>query len=135
MVHASSVKYDRLWERLLEYVNEWATAREVPGGIKVTFESSPGVPRTVEVVLTSAEWDDYLSTIFGTGDPRATPFKQKVLATPETAHYLVYDDNYDWEPSETRELAEDDLDPGPGEWVVVDVEGNTLSRFADFDRD
>ena len=135
MVHAPSVKYDRLWERLVEYVNEWASAREVPGGIEVTFQTARGVPRTVEVVVTSAEWDDYISSIYGTGDPRATPFRQKVLATPDSARFLVYDDNYDWQPSKTRELAEDDLDPGPGEWVVEDAEGNIISRFADFDRD
>ena len=135
MVHAFAMKHCRLWERLIEYVNEWASAREVPGGIEVTFETAPGVTRTVEVVVTSAEWDGYISTIYGTGDPRATPLKQKVLATPDTARYLVYDDTYDWQPSETRELPEDDFNPGPGEWVVTDAEGNTIDRFADFDAD
>ena len=127
------MEHDRLWERLIEYVNEWASAREVPGGIGVTFETAPGVLRTVEVVVTSAEWDDYISVVYGTGDPRTTPFKRKVLATPDTARYLVYDDAYDWQPSETRELAETDFNPGPGEWVVKDAEGNTIDRFADFD--
>jgi hypothetical protein len=79
---------------------------EVPGGIEVTFEKSPGATRTVEVVVTAAEWDDYISTIYGTGDPRATTLKKQVLATPAGTPYLVYD-NYDWEPSETRELPED----------------------------
>jgi hypothetical protein len=49
------VEYDRLWERLIEYINECATAREVPGGIEVTFEQSPSVSRTVEVVVTLAD--------------------------------------------------------------------------------
>ena len=97
--------------------------------------TEPGVTRTVEVAVTSAEWDGYISTIYGTGDPRATPFKQKVLATPDTVQYLVYDDTYDWQPSETRELPEDDYNPGPGEWVVEDAEGNIIDRFADFDGD
>jgi len=135
MVHASAVKYDRLWERLIEYVNEWASAREVPGGIEVTFETAPGVTRTVEVVVTEAEWDGYISTIYGTGDPRATPLKSKVLATPDGVPYLVYDDTYDWQPSETRGFQEDDLNPGPGEWVVEDAEGNIIDRFGDFDGD
>ncbi|WGY04652.1 LuxR C-terminal-related transcriptional regulator [Nocardioides sp. QY071] len=43
------MKFDRLWERLFEYVNEWASAREVPGGIEVTFRTAQGVTRTVEV--------------------------------------------------------------------------------------
>jgi hypothetical protein len=42
-----AVKYDRLWERLIEYVNEWGSAREVPGGFEVTFEQQSGVTRTV----------------------------------------------------------------------------------------
>lgn len=61
--------------------------------------------------MTSAAWDDYISTIYGTDDPRATTLKKKILATPESAHYLVYD-NYDWESSATRELPEDDFDLG-----------------------
>ena len=126
------MEYDRLWERLIEYVNEWATAREVPGGIEVAFETAPGETRVVEIVVTSAEWDDYISTMFGTGDPRATPLKQHVLATPDTARFLVYD-TYDWQPSESRKSSEEALNPGPGEWVVQDAEGNTLDRFADLD--
>ena len=101
------MEYDRLWERLIEYINEWASAGEVPGGIEVTFEQSPGATRTVEVVVAPAEWDDYITTIYGTGDPRATGLKHKVLAMPEGAPYLVYD-TYDWEPSKTRGLPEDD---------------------------
>ena len=45
---------------------------------------------------------------------------------------LVYE-SYDWEPSETRELPEDDFDPGPSEWVLVDDDGNVLDRFANVD--
>lgn len=131
-VHPCAVKYDRLWERLIEYINEWASAREVPGGIEVTLENLPGVPRIVEVMLTSADWDDYVSTIHGTDDPAATTLKEKLLAAPHGAQYLVYD-NYDWEPSETRELVKDDFDPGRGEWVVTDDVGNVIDRFASFD--
>lgn len=124
--------YERLWERLLEYLNEWATAREVPGGIEVTIEQAPGVTRTVEVVVTSASWDDYVTTIYGTGDPRVTTLKDDVLATPAGVPYLVYD-TYDWVPSRTREVSEDEIDPGEGGWVVLDAEGNVIDRFADFD--
>lgn len=130
MLHAASMKYDRLWQRLFEYVDEWASAREVPGGIEVTFKTTPVVTRTVEVVVTPAEWDDYISTIYGTGDPRVTPLKQKVLAMPDTARYLVYDGTYDWQSSQTRELPESGFSPGPGEWVVEDAEDNVIDRFA-----
>jgi len=80
--------------------------------------------------VTLAEWDDYVSTIYGTGDPRVTPFKEQVLATPAAAHYLVYD-TYDWVPSATRELPDDDFAPGPGEWVVTDDGGTIIDRFTD----
>jgi hypothetical protein len=82
--------------------------------------------------MSSADWDDYVSIIYGTGDPRATTLKEEVLATPGGTPYLVYD-TYDWVPSETRELPEDDFDPGPGEWVLTDDDGNVIERFADFD--
>src|SRR4051794_6745279 len=59
-VHPGAVKYDHAWERLLEYLDEWATAREVPGGIEVAFDPSPGVTRVVEIVVAPADWDDYL---------------------------------------------------------------------------
>ena len=131
-VHPCAVKYDRLWERLIEYINEWASAREVPGGIEVTLEQPPGVPRTVEVVVTPADWDDYISIVYGTGDPRATTLQNEVLAMPAGVSYLVYD-TYDWVPSGTRELPDEDhLNPGPGEWVVTDDDGNVIDRFADF---
>lgn len=125
------MKSDRLWDRLIEYLNEWASAREVPGGIEVTFTQPPGLRRTVEVVVTSEEWDDYVSIIYGTGDPRATTLKRSLLATPDGVPYLVYD-TYDWSPSQTRELPADDFDPGPGEWVASDSDG-TVHRFADFE--
>ncbi|WP_435743312.1 hypothetical protein [Nocardioides sp. SYSU DS0663] len=122
---------ERLWERLVEYLDGWASAREVPGGIEVTFEQSRGVTWTVEVVVTSTEWDDYIGTIHGTGDPAATPLGGKILATADGARYLVYDrDAYDWEHSGTGELPEDDIDPGRGEWVVKDPDGSVIDRFA-----
>lgn len=104
----------------------------MPGGIEVTFEQSPGVLRTVEVVVTPDDWGTYLSVIWGTGDPRVTPFKDKVLATPAEMRYLIYD-TYDWWPSHTREPPEDDLPPGPGEWVLTDRAGKVIDRFADWD--
>ena len=32
--------YDHLWERLIEYINDWAIAREVPDGIEIAFVDS-----------------------------------------------------------------------------------------------
>ena len=125
------MRYRRVWARVLEYIDQWASAREVPGGIEITVEQA-GVPRTVEVVVTPHDWDTYFSVIWGTGDPRVTPFKDKVLAMPADMGYLVYD-SYDWWPSRTPGPPEDHLPPGPGEWVVTDRDGKVVDRFADWD--
>ena len=124
------MRYRRVWARVLEYIDQWASAREVPGGIEITVEQA-GVPRTVEVVVTPHDWDTYLSVIWGTGDPRVTPFKDKVLAMPADMGYLVYD-TYDWWPSRTPEPPEDHLPPERGEWVVSDRDGKVVDRFADW---
>ncbi len=120
-----------LWQRLLEYVATWASVREVAGGIEVAFEQAPGSARTVEVVVTRAQWADYTSTVFGTDDPRATPLRERLRAMPDDARYLVYD-TYDWLPSATRELPPDEPSEGTGEWVITDEEGRVVDRFADF---
>ena len=99
----------RSWERLLGYISEWATMRESLGGIELVYEQPPGVTRTLELVLSPDEWDDYIGTVFGTDDPRATPLRRQVLATPEWAPYLVYG-TYDLVPSPTSELRKYDLE-------------------------
>jgi len=128
--------YERMWERLVEHLDELGSAREVPGGIEVTIEHPSGRSRIVEVVLSPEDWDDYLSIMYGDGDPAATNIKDRVLGTPDGVRFLVYDGTYDWAPSETRELPledAEDLEPGPGHWVVLDDDGNVRGRFADWD--
>jgi hypothetical protein len=51
---------------------------------------------------------------------------------PKDTAFLVYDP-YDWVPSQTRELPDDDLNPGPCEWVVSDDKGHAIDRLADHD--
>lgn len=131
-VHNQDVRNRRVWARVLEHIDQWASSRDVPGGIEITFEQPPGASRTVEVVVTPDDWDTYLSVIWGTDDPRVTPFKDKVLAMPADTAYLVYD-TYDWWPSHTPEPPGDDRPPGPGEWVVTDRAGKVIDRFADWD--
>ena len=122
------MKYDRLWERLLQYINQWASAEEVDCGIRVTFEQHPGTIRTVDLVITPSDWDDYISTIYGTGDPSSTNLKRTVFAIPDEFTYLVYD-TYDWVPSSEPVLPDDDIDPGPGVWVVTDANGRVLDSL------
>jgi hypothetical protein len=84
------------------------------------------------VVVTPAQWDDYIGTTYGGGHPAVTSIKEQVLRTPDGVRYLVYDGSYDWTPSETREPPTEDFDPGPGHWVVTDDDGNVIDRFADW---
>jgi hypothetical protein len=123
--------YERIWERLLEHLEELGSAREVAGGIEVITDRPRGRSRTVEVVVSPEEWDDYVSTMYGDGDPTQTGIKDRVLEVPYGVRYLVYDGSYNWTPSETRELPEEDFDPGRGAWVVTDGGGKVIDRFAD----
>jgi len=125
------MKYERLWERLTEYLEEWASTREVPGGIEVTFEQTPGTWRVVELVISPVDWDDYITSIYGDGDPRATSLKDKIFAMPEATPYLVYD-NYGWDASQTPHVPNDDSMPGSGGWVAEWKQAG-VSRFSDFD--
>lgn len=115
------VKYDRLWPRLIDYLNEWAAAREVPGGIVVTFEDGEGRSRTVEVVMSPDDWDEFISIMYGDGDPSKTHIKDVLTTVSEGVPFLVYNNTYDWTASSTRDLPTSDIDLGPGEWLVCRV--------------
>jgi hypothetical protein len=130
--HRESDRHLRLWARLIAYIETWADVDEVPGGLAVTLTHSPGVTRTVEVVMTPEQWESFLSVIHGTEDPRGTRFTDRVLTASVEMPYLVYD-TYDWWPSHTRELREEELPAAPGgEWVARDRDGRVVSRLADW---
>ena len=114
------VGYERVWERLLEYLGELGDAQEVEGGIEVTIRRPRGPEQVVEVVVTRLDWDNYVSIIYGDGDPARTPIRGRVLAVPRERRFLVYDGAYDWQSCATRTLPPD---PGPdgargGHWFV-----------------
>ncbi len=90
-----SMGYERIWERLIEHLDELGSAREIPGGIEVTVEQSPGHSRTIELVVEPEDWGNFLMIMYGDGDPAPTRIKDMVLAVPEGVRYLVYDDTYD----------------------------------------
>lgn len=138
--HPEGVTYERLWERLVEYLDEAGSAREVTGGIEVSFLTQDGVTRTVQVVVTPHQWDDYVSTLFGDGEPRATGLRARVTSQPDDLRFLVYDGSYDWKPSSKPTLPEDPeiavLDElarqrpeGIGRWIVTDRDGNVIDEF------
>lgn len=111
---------NRNWRRLLEFVERWAVVVEVPGGLRIRFEQPTGGYRTIEVVMTPAQWDTFMSIMSGTGEPRDTRFMDQVINAPKDAPFLVYD-TYDWWPSQTREIVEDRISPEPGTWVPQPV--------------
>jgi hypothetical protein len=50
--------YDHLWERLLEFLNTWATAAKIgPGRIRVAYEKSPGWESVVHILMTDRQRD------------------------------------------------------------------------------
>ncbi len=64
------MSYERLWERLLEFLNNWSTAVEVePGRIEVTLDNPDGSKRGVEILMTPDEWDDMVTGAEGTSTP------------------------------------------------------------------
>lgn len=131
--------YERLWERLIEFLNGWATAREVrPGRIEVTLPRS-GTPRTIELVMTHEEWDDLVTILHGDFDLAASTVKRSVLGVGADQRFLVYR-TYELVPSLTPDLPEDPEDrqlqelarqhpEGFGRWVVLDKQGNVLDEL------
>lgn len=107
------------WKSLLESLSSWADAREVTGGIEVTFRRPTGGRRTVELVMTRAEWDSLAGTI-GRDTPRSV--RERILDLPEDRPFLVCDRGVDLFASATRQLPRDpllDLQPEPGgRWIA-----------------
>ena len=56
------------WKRLVDNLDTWGAAHEVPDGLVVDVPGSPGAGRTVHVVVSPRGWDDRSSVMFGTRD-------------------------------------------------------------------
>lgn len=134
------MSYERLWERLLAFLNGWATAREVrPGRIEITLPRSGETPRTIELVMSHDEWDDLVTIPYGDFDLAARGVKRSVLALGPDQRFLVYR-TYELVPSFTPDLPEDPEDrqlqelahqhpDGFGRWVALDEGGNVLDEL------
>jgi hypothetical protein len=62
------VNAEPAWDRLLASLRLWADAREVTGGIQVSFVGGAGARRTVEIVMTPGDWDE-LTHVIGIESP------------------------------------------------------------------
>lgn len=115
----------QLWDRLIAYLTELGEVHETSLGLKIVAKGEPeGPPAATEIVMAPEEWDDYLSTIFGTGDPAVTPIRDRVLAALGREPHLVYDGTYDWTAGDEPELPADVEPNGQGgRWFVVDKDG------------
>jgi hypothetical protein len=122
---------EQAWNHLLGLLNSWANAREVAGGIEVSFVAPSGARRTVEIVMTPEDWEELAEVI---GHESAASLRERLLALEEGKSFLICDGGVELLASSTRELPSDDFKPNSsGEWVVTDDAGNVMSRFADWD--
>ncbi|WP_262851526.1 hypothetical protein [Mumia quercus] len=134
------MKYDRLWEHLLEYLNTWGTATELaPGRIGLSYDDAEGVRRQVEIVMRPDQWDDLVTVIWGDFDDAAKHARRMIVEASADMPFRVYG-TYELVPSETPELPidPDDLEleelarqhpEGFGRWVVTDAAGNLIDEL------
>jgi hypothetical protein len=132
--------YERLWERLLEFLDTWATATEIgPGRIRVDFEKSPDWIRVVHILMTDDEWDDTVTVMWGSFDDAAREVRERILGLQPDERFLLYG-QYELVPSATERLPVDpDVErlqqlarqhpEGFGTWVVLDKDGDVLDEF------
>lgn len=133
------MSYERLWERLLDFLNGWASAREAgPGRIEVTVGPTER-PRTVTLVMTREQWDDLVTIPFGDFALAAGELRRRVLRLRGDQGYLVYR-TYELVPSTTPVLPEDPDElrlqelarrhpEGFGRWVALDEAGDVVDEL------
>ena len=132
--------YDHLWERLLEFLNTWATATETgQGRVRVDFERPPGWKRVVHILMTADEWDGTVTIMWGSFDDAAREVRALILGLLPDERFLVYN-QYELVPAATEHLP---VDPdfarlqqlarqhpeGIGRWVVLDKDGKVADEF------
>jgi hypothetical protein len=133
------MRYERLWERLLEFLNGWSSAVEtVPGRVEVTVEQPDGSRRMVEIRMTHGEWDNMVTIPWGDFDLAANEVRKSVLGVPDHERFLVYAD-YELVPSLTPTLPVDPDEIRLGElarqnperfrWVAENSDGTVQDEF------
>ncbi len=134
------MNYERLWERLLDALNEWTSAREVEAGrIEVLLRSAGAGERRVQIVMTPDDWDDMASVTFGGFEYAFDHVKDRLMSMEATETFAVYS-FYDLVPSSTPqlpigpdELRLDELarqhPEGFGRWVALNDDGTIQDEF------
>jgi hypothetical protein len=134
------MSYERLWERLLEFLNGWTVAAEVgPGRIEVTLQNADGSAKVVEILMAPGQWDEMVTIPWGDFDAAAQEVRRSVLMVKHHERFLVYA-QYELVPSATPDLPVDtdqarllelarQRPEGLGRWVVTDRTGKVLDEF------
>lgn len=134
------MRYERLWERLVESLSEvGAVSEPAPGRLVVAVDKADDDAGAIEVVMTRDQWDEMASVAFGEFDSAASYVRSRLLAQPRHERFLVYG-SYDLVPSATPELPADPEEEhltelarqhpeGIGHWVVLDSDGNEVDSF------
>ncbi len=134
------MKYDRLWERLVDALDGWTSAREVePGRIEVSLPDTGAGERQVQIVMTPDEWVDMASVAFG-GFDYAFDHVRDRLASMEAAETFAVYSTYDLVSSTTPELPVDreelrldelarEHPEGFGRWVAANEDGTIQDEF------
>lgn len=105
------MSYDRLWERLLEFLNSWCQATEVePGRIEVAVKDTRGQAVPVEILMTRDEWDAMVTISWGDFDTAAQEVRRALITRSYHERYLIYGD-YQLVASAAPTLT---TDPHPG---------------------
>lgn len=134
------MKYDRLWERLVDALDGWTSAREVePGRIEVSLPDTGAGERQVQIVMTPDEWVDMASVALG-GFDYAFDHVRDRLASMEAAETFAVYSTYDLVSSTTPELPVDreelrldelarEHPEGFGRWVAANEDGTIQDEF------
>jgi len=94
--------YERLWERLLELLEDVGAVDARDGRLVVTPAAGRGFP-PVEIVMTPAQWEELVTVPFGDFDLAAEHLKDRWAGLAADQPFLVYE-LYALEPSATPEL-------------------------------
>lgn len=133
------MRYERLWARLIEALDEWTSARQVaPGRIEVALPGAGTELRRVQIVMTPDQWEDMAGVAFGGFEHAIVSVKESLNQLEDAYEFLVYS-TYDLVPSVAPELP---LDPdverldtlarqhpeGIGRWFAYGSDGQGGSR-------
>lgn len=103
--HAYPVDYERLWERLVEALDEWTSATEIAFG-RIEVALSDGLRRRAVIVMTPDEWEDMAGVMWGDFTAAVNEIKRTASHLGPDEHFLVYE-QYRLVPSAAPTLADD----------------------------